>query len=97
MLWDQVEERIKGLAYAAQSERLLILGHGYLVFRGHHRDHLLTPTTDGWTCDCETFWRFLPLGGWCRHILAAEHILTALDSSTAQACQAEVVCCSDSL
>jgi len=91
VLFDQLEERIKGFAYAAQPERLTILDNGYLVFSGHHRDHLLALTADGWTCDCETFWRFLPLGGWCRHILATQHILTALDSGTARVCQAENV------
>ena len=91
MLWDQVEERIKGFIYAAQPDRLTIENGGNLIFQGNHRPHLIMPTANGWICDCETFWRFLPLGGWCRHMWAAERILTALNSGTAQVCQAETV------
>ena len=91
MWWDQVEERIKGWEYATQPERLAIQGNGALLFRGNHRIHTLTPCETGWTCDCETSRRFLCVGGWCRHTLAAARILTALDAGTALVCQAELM------
>ncbi len=91
MLWDQIEERIKGFEYAAQPGRITILGNGDIMFDGKHRPHLITWTRRGWCCDCDTYWRFLPLGGWCRHIIAVERILTAVDEGTALVCRAETV------
>jgi len=91
MLWDQIEERIKGWEYATQPERLAIQNNGTLRFCGNHRFHTLTLSVDGWTCDCEAFRRFLSLGGWCRHTLAAGRILIAVDAGTALVCQAELV------
>ena len=91
MWWDQIKEWVKGWKYATQPERLAIRNDGALVFHGNHRFHTLTPSANGWICDCETFWRFLPLGGWCRHTRAAGRILMAVDAGTALVCQAELV------
>jgi hypothetical protein len=91
MWWEQICERIKGWGYAAQPERLAIRDDGTFVFHGNHRSHILTLSVDGWICDCETFRRLSPLGGWCRHNLAAVRILTAIDEGTALVCQAELI------
>lgn len=91
MLWDQLMEWIKGFYYAARPKRLMIQRNGILIFRGHHRVHVITPSTDGLICDCETFWRFLPWGGWCRHTVAIQRILTAVDAGTAMVCEGELV------
>jgi hypothetical protein len=91
MLWDQVIEWFKGLVYATQPGRLVMQRNGDLIFCGHRGLHAIVWSAYGLTCDCETFWRFLPLGGWCRHIFAAVRILTAVDEGTALVCEAEPV------
>ncbi|HLF29017.1 MAG TPA: hypothetical protein VJG32_22040 [Anaerolineae bacterium] len=91
MLWDQIEERIKGFEYATQPDRLAVLSTGDMAFCGNHRLHILTPSANGWACNCETYWRFLLLGGWCRHTVAVERILAAMDAHAAWVCQAEWV------
>jgi SWIM zinc finger len=91
MLSEYIEEWVKGFRYSGQPERLVILASGRISFKGNHKSHILMATANGLTCDCDAFQRFLPLGGWCRHTIAVNRILTALDTGKAVVVTAESI------
>ncbi len=77
MLSDQIEERIKGLAYAHEPGRVILFDGERATFHGRHSVHTLRLYADGWLCDCG-MWSALQHAygtGWCRHTLAVERIL----------------------
>ena len=80
MFWDAIEERIKGLTYATEPHRLLLVAENQVIFEGRQEKHILLYVDGSWTCDCRAYWALcvLPGGGWCRHSIAAERILDAL-------------------
>ncbi len=93
MLSDLTEERIKGILYAQETQRLIIADDRRAILSGHHRNHVLVSVDGEWNCQC-TAWQAQFLGrgsGWCRHTIAVERILTALHSGKVTVQQAEMV------
>ena len=82
MFWNTIEEWIKGLAYAAEPQRLLIVAEDQVVFEGQREAHILLCVNGVWACDCASYWPscMLPGGGWCRHTVAVKCILAVLRS-----------------
>ena len=83
MYWDKVDERIKGFAYAAEPKRLLSVATNEAILKGEHERHILLRTNGTWACDCSVYQTHSVLseGGWCRHTIATERILTATSPS----------------
>jgi len=77
MLSDQIEERLKGFAYAHEPGRVIVFDEAHATFHGRHSVHTLRLYAGGWRCDCR-MWHALQHAygtGWCRHSLALERIL----------------------
>jgi hypothetical protein len=77
MLSDQYEERIKGIIYSHEPDRVILFDQNRATFRGRNDVYNLRLESDDWKCNCD-MWGWLPHGDgprWCRHTLALERIL----------------------
>lgn len=92
MYWDMYDERIKGFDYAREPHRLRVIASDLVALEGHHSWHFLELADGcGWVCDCHTYWKNceIPYGGWCRHTIAVERILSV---QAVEACVPALVC-----
>ena len=92
MISDIFEERIKGIRYSKEPWRPILLNNSQAIFRGRHQNHTLLFVNGAWQCDCDAWKRLsaAQLGTWCRHTIALQRILIALNNGTALVCQAEL-------
>jgi hypothetical protein len=95
MYWDTIEERIKGFAYAKEPQRLYLVTANQAIFEGRHEMHILLYVNGVWTCDCAAYesLKALPGDSWCRHTIAVERILEALEAGVCLPVRRAVVTC----
>ncbi len=95
MYWDIIEERIKGFDYAKEPQRLCLNVANQATFEGRHKIHILSHVNDVWTCKCFAYQslKVLPGNSWCRHTIAVERILNALEASACPPMYGTVAAC----
>jgi hypothetical protein len=77
MFSDQIDERIKGIAYSHEPDRVILFGQNRATFRGRNGVYALKYMSGEWECNCN-MWGWLPHGDglrWCRHTMALERML----------------------
>lgn len=81
---DLQDERIKGFNYATEPDRILVIGHDVVKFRGHQQQYLLRHVESEWICNCTRFQEIRSAGyaPFCRHVIGTERILEAQTSNT---------------
>lgn len=77
MLSDQYDERIKGIIYSHEPQRVILFDQSQAIFRGNNDVYTLSRLADEWRCNCAMWGRLPRVNGlrWCRHTLALERML----------------------
>jgi len=86
-------EIIMGVLYSKEPKRFNLLNNRQAIVKGNHQNHILLSIDGVWQCDCEAWERraSAELYPWCRHTMALQRILTAINDGTALVCRGELV------